>query len=324
MRQGARTKEAIEVRFRTILLTWVAVLSGAALLAGCGSENEVEAAAAAGQARAGADKQVTIGYVDWTEAVAVSHLMKTLLEDHFGYDVRLRLMDVEEVFNGVASGEIDAFLDVWLPNTHRTYWQQYRDQVVDLGSWYGGGATLGIAVPDYVDAQSIADLEGRAERFGGEIVGIGRGAGIMRITEQQVMPSYGLESYQLKATSTAKMIESLDQAIEKRRPIAITAWKPHWMFTAYPIRYLEDPKNTMGGVEELHAIARQGLAEDAPSAYRLLDSFHLTEAQLGSLELAIADARSVHGGVQDWLADHMSVVTPWFAAASEGRGGHPY
>lgn len=307
---------------RNLLLSvWILVMS-TGLLAACGSaDSDTSAATAEADPRT---VTITLGYVDWAEDVAVTHLMKALLERHFGYDVDLKMVDAASAFQGVASGKLDAFLDVWLPHTHAAYWHEYKDQVVDLGRWYAGPATLGIAVPDYVAAHTIADLKGKARQYGGKIFGIETGAGIMRLTRDKVMTGYDLSGYDLVAEDTSDMIAALDQAIEEHQPIAITAWQPHWMFTAYPIRYLEDPRGTLGDNEYLHVIVREGFADDAPVAKRLLDGFRLTQEQLGTLELAIDDARSVYGGVRAWLKDNMDVVTPWLAAAGEGRGGHPY
>lgn len=265
------------------------------------------------------DNTITIGYVNWTEAVAVTHLMQAVLQKNFNMDVKLRLVGVEEAFRGVSSGELDAFLDVWLPSTHGQYWQEYQDQVVDLGVWYQGQATLGIGVPNYVEAQSIADLAKHIDKYEGKIIGIQPGAGLMRVTREKVMPAYGLDDFKLISGETAEMVAAIDRAIRNREPIAFTAWKPHWLFSAYPLRYLEDPKGTLAQSDQLHAIVREGLEEDAPRAYAVLNAFSLSAEQLGSLELAVADARSAWGGVRRWLAEHQDVVTPWVIAGSAER-----
>lgn len=262
---------------------------------------------------------LTIGYVNWTEAVAVSYLMQAVLERNFNIEVELRLVGTNKAFQGVATGELDAFLDVWLPSTHAKYWDKYKDQVVDLGVWYEGVATLGIGVPNYVDAQSIGELADHIKAYDGKIVGIQPGAGVMRITSKKVIPAYGLEDFELTSGPTAKMVKAIDRAIRNREAIAFTAWKPHWLFSAYPLRYLKDPKSTLAQSDHLHAIARQGLEKDAPRAYAVLNSFSLTEKELGSLELAVANARSAWGGVRRWLADHQSVVAPWIIAGKPDR-----
>jgi len=273
------------------------------LIGGCGG---------GGQAGGGRDSNsLTIGYIEWDEDVAVSNLAKVILEDDLGYNnVDLKLLEVGPVYQGVANGELDAFLDVWLPTTHKTYWDQYKGQVVDLGRWYEGTASLGLGVPDYVKAQSIEDLNDYRDEFGGEIIGIESGAGIMRVVDEQAIPGYGLD-YNLVASSTPAMLSQLSQALENKQPIVFTAWKPHWMFLSYDIRYLDDPKEEMGGSEELSAIARQGLEEDSPQAFQLLDNIDLSEKQLEELELAISDAGDPEQGARDWIKDNRDVVESW-------------
>lgn len=258
---------------------------------------------------------LTIGYIEWDEDVAVSNLAKILLEEDLGYEeVELRLADVGVLFEGVAGGDLDAFLDVWLPTTHATYWERYEDQVVDLGTWYEGEASLGIAVPEYVEAQSIPELADHRDEFDGEIVGIEPGSGIMSVAAEEAIPGYNLD-YELLDSSTPAMLAELDRAVNAEEPIAITAWKPHWMFTAYDIRYLEDPEGLMGGSEEISAIARQGLEEEDPRAFELLDNINLTEKQLGELELAIVEAEDPEEGTRAWLEENRDVVEPWLPEA---------
>ena len=272
-----------------------------------------------GGAGSSGSKSLTLGNIGWDENVAVSHLTKILLEEDLGYkSVDLSTLDVGLLLDGVANGDLDSFQDVWLPKTHATYWEKYKDEVVDLGQWYKGAANLGLGVPDYVGAQSIADLNKYRSQFGVEIVGIEPGSGIMSITKDDVIPGYGLD-YELIASSTAVMLAEIKRAIDDKRPIVFTAWKPHWMFTAYPIRYLEDPKNLYGGNEHLTAIAREGLKDEMPDAYAFLDKLTLTEAQLGKLELMINNAKSPEEGVRAWLKNNRDVVKPWVDAAKKAQ-----
>lgn len=281
------------------------------LIGGCGGGGGEQSAGGGGED----SNSLTIGYIEWDEDVAVSNLAKVLLEDDLGYSVELQLLDVGPVYNGVAEGDLDAFLDVWLPNTHEMYWNEYQDQVVDLGQWYEGTASLGLGVPDYVQAQSIEDLDQYKEEFGGQIMGIEPGSGIVRVTSENAIPGYGLD-YKLVESSTPTMLSELEQKLKNEEPIVFTAWKPHWMFTAYDIRYLEDPKGEMGGSEQLSAIAREGLQEDSPEAFELLDNIYLTEEQLGELELAIKDAGDPEEGVRAWLEENREAAEEWLASSS--------
>jgi glycine betaine/proline transport system substrate-binding protein len=304
----ARERERMILRRALSIIGLAAVLG--ALVAGCG-----------GGSASSENKELTIGYIEWDEDVAVSNLTKVLLEEDLGYEnVKLQLADVGLLFSGVAGGDLDAFQDVWLPTTHKTYWEKHQDEVVDLGQWYEGEASLGLAVPEYVEAQSIGDLAEHRDEFGGKIVGIEPGSGIMSVTAENAIPEYDLD-YDVIDSSTPAMLAEVKNAVDAQEPIVFTAWKPHWMFTAYPIRYLEDPKEAMGGSETISAIARQGLEEDNPGAFALLENINLTEDQLGELELAINDAGDPVEGVKTWLGENRDVVEPWIDAARQAQEG---
>ena len=94
-----------------------------------------------GSGGGGDDNTITIGYIDGDEDVAVTNLAAILLEEERGYNVETTLSEVGPLYSGVATGDLDAFLDVWLPNTPASYWEEYQDEVVDLGQWYEGSGT---------------------------------------------------------------------------------------------------------------------------------------------------------------------------------------
>jgi glycine betaine/proline transport system substrate-binding protein len=287
---------------RRVLVALVLVL----VVSGLGPR--AEGGQSAGALAAG--KTFTLGNIGWDEDVAVNNVVQVLLHDKYGYTVNQKLADAGILYQGVASGSLDAFLDTWLPKTHATYWARYHNMVVKLPPWYKGVANLGLAVPNYVKAQSIADLNTYRSQFGGTITGIEPGAGEMRIVETKVVPGYGLH-YTVLASSTPAMLAALRAAIQHKRPIVVTLWKPHWAFTAYPVRYLKDPKGLMAGTEQLAGIVRKGLQKDAPQAYGLLSHLTLNEQQLGTLELAIKRAKDPQTGARAWLKKNQGLINQW-------------
>jgi glycine betaine/proline transport system substrate-binding protein len=64
------------------------------------------------------------------------------------------------------------------------------------------------------------------------------------------------------------------KAYDDEEPIIITGWTPHWMFSKFDLKYLEDPKGVYGEAENINSIARNGLAEDLPGVHKVLDQFH--------------------------------------------------
>jgi glycine betaine/proline transport system substrate-binding protein len=259
-------------------------------------------------AKAGGDKKVTIGWIPWDEDIAVTHLWKKLLEDK-GYEVELTQLDAGPVYAGMASGDIDVFFDGWLPVTHEDYWEKYSNDLEDLGVWYDN-AKLTIAVPEYSDLESLEDLPGKAADYKGKIIGIEPGAGLTRVTQESVLPEYGLDDYELVTGSTPAMLAELKRATDANEPIIVTLWRPHWAYANFPIRDLEDPKGTLGETEEIHTFARAGFSEDFPEVAEWFGKWTLNDEELGTLEdfvLNQAGSGNEQEGVEKWLAENPEV-----------------
>ncbi len=250
------------------------------------------------------DLTIEIGWIPWDEDIAVTYLWKALLEEQ-GYDVELTQLDVAPVFAGVAAGDLDVFLDVWLPNTHADYWEEYGPAVENLGVWHDD-ATLEIAVPEYVDIDSMEDLPGNEDLFDGRIVGIEPGAGLMRRTLEDVVPTYGLDDYEVLEGSTPAMLAELERAINNEEPIIVTLWTPHWAYGAFPIKNLEDPLGALAGEEELVAIGRPGFSEDFPEVTEWLGNFWLEAQPLDDLTAMVVQeygAGEEEAAIEEWLSD---------------------
>ncbi|MBA4687774.1 MAG: glycine betaine ABC transporter substrate-binding protein [Candidatus Galacturonibacter soehngenii] len=251
-------------------------------------------------------KTVKLAYVNWAEGIAMTNLAAAILEEKMGYTVERTMADVAPVFTSVASGNTDAFLDVWLPVTHEEYMKKYGEDLVDLGTVYEN-AMLGLVVPSYVDIDSIEQLNQNKELFGGEIVGIDAGAGLMEAT-QKAMEAYELD-YHLLTGSGTTMTAALSKAIDVGNPIVVTGWAPHWKFARWDLKVLEDSKKIFGDVENIHIVTRKGLEEDLPEVVAFLKNFKLTDEELGDLMGVIED----DGGepfeiAKAWMKDHDELI----------------
>lgn len=254
-------------------------------------------------------QEITIGWTAWSDAEVVSK-MAALVLSSVGLDVELTLADVSAQYRGLAAGDLDVMLMSWQPATHAKYLREHGDRLEDLGVLYEG-ADLGLAVPAYVDdsVRGIGDLAGAADRFGGGIEGIGATAGIMGLTEE-AMQRYGLSGYELKVSSGPAMAQRLGEAVAEQRPIVVTAWRPHWKWAAYDLRYLDDPKGVYQGAESIHAMARAGFAADRPKIAAFLGRMHF---ELDELEALMAAAREQghRQAIREWLNDNNDRVQRW-------------
>lgn len=217
-------------------------------------------------------KDLTIAYVEWSDAVVATNIIKTVLEDK-GYKVKIVPLSGAAMWQAVATGEADAMVAAWLPATHAAYNAKLKDKVVDLGPNVTG-AKIGWAVPTYVDITTIEDIKKDPAKFGGKVIGIDPGAGLMKASEKAVK-DYGLP-VKLVEGSDATMVAALKDAYAKKEPIVVTTWTPHWMFAEWDLKYLADPKGVFGGEETVNTVVSTKLKEEAPEAYKILDNFSLS------------------------------------------------
>ena len=142
------------------------------------------------------------------------------------------------------------------------------------------------------------------------ITGIEPGAGITGQAINTLEEYENLEGWELQESSTAGMIGSLDTAIKNEEPIIVTGWNPHWKFSAYDLKYLEDPKGTFGGSENINTLVRKGLEEDMPDAYKILDRFNW-EPQ--DMEAVMFDAQEVsfEEAANNWIEKNPDKVAQW-------------
>jgi ABC-type proline/glycine betaine transport system substrate-binding protein len=89
----------------------------------------------------------------------------------------------------------------------------------------------------------------------------------------------------------------------------------------FDFRYLEDPKNSQGNLDEpakISSIVNEDLADDEPVAYAFIKNLRLNDKELVALE----DAQEKEGevkGVQSWLMDNRDVVQPAIDAAKKAQ-----
>ncbi len=309
------------------LLVLIVAFTVAAFVAGCGGGG--------GGSEESANKTLILGNIGWTENVAVSNLTKVVLEEDLGYqEVELKTLDVGVLFEGVAGGDLHAFQDVWMPN-HEQLMAEVEGDVEHLDPWYEGETTFGLAVPSYMTGvNSVADLNGSgAER----IIGIEPGAVITTKIEENVIPDYNL-TLEHEPSSTAAMLAEVERLYNDREPFVFPPWCPHpmcgevsgWQGQSpsdlggmYDFRYLEDPKNALGELDEpakISSIVNEDLADEDPVAYAFLKTLRLSEEELISLEVEITNAGDdAIKGTKTWLEENHDVVQPAIDAAKQAQ-----
>jgi glycine betaine/proline transport system substrate-binding protein len=260
-----------------------------------------------------AGKLVNIGWTAWSDAEAVTKLAKAVIEERFGYKVELTMADIGIQYQGIASGKLDAMLMSWQPLTHKPYLDKVGKDLVDLGPLYTR-ARLGWVVPDYIPIDQVKSIEDLKKpevqkQLGGKIQGIDPGSGLMQASEK-ALKTYDLKGMQLVSASDAAMLAALERAMKRNEWIAVTSWSPHWMFANWKLRYLEDPKGALGGLESVNAIVRKGFYQDHPEVYEFLNRMVLP---IGDLEAMMQEARqtSYEQAVDNYIKNNKTRIDYW-------------
>ncbi|MBM7715517.1 glycine betaine/proline transport system substrate-binding protein [Bacillus thermophilus] len=158
------------------------------------------------------------------------------------------------------------------------------------------------------EGKASGDSVGESVNY--KITGIDPGAGIMEATERAI-EDYGLDDWELVSGSGAAMTAALKKAYDKEEPIIVTGWNPHWKFSKYDLKYLEDPKGSYGGEEEIHTFGRLGLKEDKPEAYKALEQFKWTDEDMGAVMVDIQEGEKPEDAAKKWVEENRDKVDEW-------------
>jgi glycine betaine/proline transport system substrate-binding protein len=293
------------------LLAVILALVVGAVVSGCGGGG--------GGGGSAESRSLNLGVATgWDEAAVIANLSKIVMEEDLGYgEVQLQELELGPVIQGVASGDLDAYQDIWLPN-HQGQIDEVENDIVQLDPWYDGTTEFGIAVPTYMtNVNAIPDLN---QTDITQILGIEPGAIISERIPESVIPTYGLQQEYVQS-STPSMLSQVEELSDNQEEFAFVAWRPHWMNQRYDFKYLEDPEDGLTDLNDgatILSIVNEDLPDDDPVAYAFLDAITLTEDQVNEIENI--NPNDYAESARTWLEDNRDVVQPWVDAAREAEG----
>lgn len=285
--------------FKT-LIAKVAISAVAALSLGVGSASAAE--------------PIKMAITDWADVLATANVAKYVLETKLNQPVKFVNADIGIQFEGVARGDLDIMVGGWLPVTHAVYYAKYKNDMDDVGIIYTGGKN-GWAVPDYVpksELSSIADLSKPdvKSKLDGTIQGIGPGAGLMQASEKTVQ-AYGLSDYHLQSSSEAGMLAAVSRAYQSKQWVVATVWSPHWLWQKWHMRYLADPKGTLGGEEQIHAFASKQFAGKFQRADVFFKHFKMKLSDIEAIEFDGNSSNDYAAAAKKFVDAHPDEVKSW-------------
>lgn len=259
------------------------------------------------------DKVIQMGTMSWEDLTPITGITKKVLEDK-GYTVEVtEFSEWGIAYAAMTRGDIDIMASQTDYVAH-DYWVKNMAALEKI-SPVPHGLYQAFAVPSYVDIASIEDLNANADKFGGKVIGIEPGSGLMR-DAATAMEEYGLD-LDLVEGSTGAMTAALKSAADRQEWIAVTVWQPSWMMQKFDLKFLADPKGVFPGPQSYYWVGVKGFSAENPAAREAIASVYLPLEDITAINSAVNDGKTMDEAVADWVAAHADLIGRWEAIKSE-------
>jgi glycine betaine/proline transport system substrate-binding protein len=253
------------------------------------------------------DKTIRMGTMSWEDLTPITGITKKVLEDA-GYTVKVTsFAEWGIAYAALTKGDTQIMVSQ-TDYVAQDYWNKNKSKLEKI-SPVSHGLFQAIAVPKYVTIDSMDQLNDAADKFGGKIVGIEPGSGLMRDTASAVS-AYGLK-LQLVEGSTAGMTAALKSAVDRKDWIAVTLWEPSWMAQKFDIKWLNDPKGIFPPPQSYYWIGQKGFSEASPHAREIIASVYVPLADITAINGAVKDGKSMDDAIDDWIKGHADLIKRW-------------
>jgi len=325
------------------------VVALAMFAAACSDVSSSDSGSAAGSgAPDNSGTTITFAINPWVGSEANVAVAQRLLEDKLGYTVETKKIDEYAQFPALAKGQLDATMEVW-PSGHATDYKKYIESgngVVDGGE-LGVTGQIGWWIPSYMldDHPELATwegLKGNEDLFktaeSGSAGQILDGAPSFVTFDQSIATNLGLNLKVVYAGSEDAQLAALDAAYQKKGPILMYFWTPHWAQQKYDLTMIELPEVTPACEEaatapapypdyacgypqdNLYKAYNLDLQTNAPAAFALLSAMQYTNDDQNIVGLGISNKEDPADAAQQWIDDNPQVWQPWVDAGLAAQG----
>lgn len=284
--------------------------------------------AAAAELDPPACRTVRLASPGWADIDATDALLSVTLKA-LGYRPVVTTLSVPLAYQGLRSGQLDAFLGNWMPAQSALVEPLLRARQVELLGVNLAGARFTLAVPDYVaqaGVHSFADLAARADRFSHRIYGIEAGAPANESIKRMIATdAYGLGRWTLVESSEAALMAQLAHDVQARKDVVFLAWEPHVVNTRFRIAYLAGGEAWFGpdgGAASVRTVARPGYRAQCGNVGRLLAQLAFSVPLENRLiAMSLVDRVPPEQAARRVLKEDPALAAAWLAGVRTADGG---
>ncbi|MEM0923807.1 MAG: ABC transporter substrate-binding protein [Pseudomonadota bacterium] len=289
------------------------------------------------------DEPIKLAVNEWTGQHVSTHVVGQMLTEA-GYQVEYVTAGYMNMWQAMADGEIHAALEVWSSNVSDQFADlEQAGKVKDMGD-LGLDAKEGFAYPSHVAelCPGLPAWEALKECAGqfatAETLPMGR---LVDYPADWGTPgadrAVGLELpfKAVPAGSEGALIAELRASSEKKSPLLIVFWQPHWAMAQYDVQFVDLPVGEPACYDDpawgsnpnavndcdfvptrVFKTAWAGMAEKWPAAYEIISNYQLSVADQQPLMGAVdVDGQKVEAAVASWMGANEATWKPVVDAA---------
>jgi glycine betaine/proline transport system substrate-binding protein len=278
---------------------------------------------------------------DWTGQFITTQIMGEVLKKA-GYNIDYVQADYIAQFAGLKTGDLHVAMEMW-ETTGRDAMDEATatGMVENLGEtgmqaieewWYPGymkercpGLPNWEALkdPKCAEAFSVAETAPKGRYLGGPVTWGGY--------DDERAAALGLPFEVVHAGTDAALFAELESAYQRKAPIMLWVYAPHWAPVKYEGEWVEFPKysaecynDPAAGVNPdekydcgkprgpIWKVAWAGLKDKWPGAHKAIVAFELNNEEMGAMVAAVdLDGKKVEDMVAEWMANNEARWSEW-------------
>ncbi len=291
------------------------------------------------------DKPIRLAVNEWTGQHVTTHIAGEMLKAA-GYNVEYVSAGMMNQFQAIADGDIHATLEIWSSNVSDDYAKKIAEgTVVELGN-LELNAREGIAYPAHVAELCPGLPAWEALKDCGPLFASAETLPAGRLVDYPAdwgtpgadrMTGLDLPFKAVPAGSEAALIVELRASTERKTPLLVTFWQPHWAMSAYDVKFVDLPAGEEAcftdpawgpnpnaindcdfAASRIFKAGWSGLADTWPAASEILTNYTLAvEDQQPMMGAVDVDGGKVEEVVAAWMAENEGTWRPVVDAATK-------
>lgn len=291
------------------------------------------------------NQTIKLMQADWTSMLVHTEILNIILST-YGYDVEKVIADDSARYPGFENGDLTIALETWQTTQDKAFNASVATgKVLDMGE-LGPQAREDWWYPAYMEEQcpGLPDwtaLKDCAEAFAApETAPNGRYLGAPVSWggfDEERVEALDLPFEVVHAGTDAAMFAELQSAYERKAPIMLWVYKPHWAPSVYEGSFVEFPaydeacySDPSWGINSEMAydcgkpqgwIKKMAWAEGEsiwPCAYEITRNFTVTADEVGAMVYEVdVEGRSVEDVAMEWATENEATWREWSVCAAD-------